>query len=1020
MTSFLMLRHRRIIVIAFLLAAVATLFLPEASQAAAILAEDDPTEGSWTSPSESQFADDYLPVFRWSDASADMHTRVGGGDQMDNIRAMSKSKVAGSFIIAGNFFFTLVTGLTKIAIEFTPLDSAGKSVDEAFATLGDAIIDSPILGIIIVICLVAGLTVAVRQTHGKPIVKTLAKPLILIAIFSVMVSGATASTDSKPGSFSPWWVGNTVNDIVTEVATLPTESLQKTDLGFKLELNSEAGGPDDPLACEAYLSNLKDEYKEGSGDDSKMSRSIAVSLSNMWEATALDSYIDVQFGRQSIEGETENIYGDRVFCRMLDQRSSKSADDQVALMDDVEIQDTDQARKSGAFAKYGVDETDVSMMYWAACRFEDGAFTVDDNWAKASGGKAKELGDGSSKYSCSKWWDNPPNSINPNSESEAQGTDGPLNFAGDRGEVNEKLDGTPVSIHNFVYATQGWEATDASINAIVYMFSSLCIAFAFGVLALIIFGSKIGMIVMLLLLGIAIIADAIPTSGGGKIKKYAMSYLGMAFLAFGVQLIYAVVVFLTSVIAGAGEDFIGTGMMRNVWLGLSAVISFILLHLFITKWMKAPSPFTPSGAGALMAGAAGGKLLTSGLGALGNMRNKSKGGNGGGGTGVGGGSGKSSAVDTDGQKNTGTTDKMDPSLGDAGASGGATSGTSDGANPVGGEEGAPAVVGAGGSAGGGDGQAVGGNADGAPAIGAESDGEDGKPEVTAGAGGGSAAGVEGENADGAPAIAADEEGQGASGLGAQGAAGAAGGAIAGAGAGAGGGSGAQALDGAGKKREGKHQRKAQALDQKVKDNKDRHMVMANNGAGPDASLGQKIGHKAKVLGSSAKNLGANSALRARAGVERQGGVMATGAKGAGHGAKGVGQGAKQGAKGLGHAARWTARNSGKAGKIAAVAGGAAIAAPVILPAGAAAAAVMTVGGAVGGAAALKGGFNVGKAGVKGTARGAGAGYKGAKSAVAKGGSSGYQKIQQVAKDRWPNRQSGTGESVFGTRKRRRH
>lgn len=153
-------------------------------------------------PSESQFADDYLPVFRWADASTDMHTRVGGGDQMDNIRAMSKSEVAGSFITAGNFFFTLVTGLTKIAIEFTPLDSAGKSVDEAFAKLGEAIIDSPILGLIIVICLIVGLVVAVRQTHGKPIVKTLAKPLILIAIFSVMVSGATASTDSKPGSFS--------------------------------------------------------------------------------------------------------------------------------------------------------------------------------------------------------------------------------------------------------------------------------------------------------------------------------------------------------------------------------------------------------------------------------------------------------------------------------------------------------------------------------------------------------------------------------------------------------------------------------------------------------------------------------------------------------------------------------------------------------------------------------------------------------------------------------------------------
>lgn len=1005
MTSLLTLRRRRIIVIAFLLAAVATLFMPEASQAATILAEDgDKGDG---------FEDDYLPVFRWAEASADMHTRVGGGDQMDNIKAMGKSKVASSFIIAGNFFFSLVTGLTRIAIEFTPLDSAGKSVDKGFGDLGEAILGSPLLAVLLVACLLMGLFIAVRQTHGRPIVKTVAKPLILISIFSVLVGGATASTDTEPGSFSPWWIGNTVNDIVTEIASSPTEALQDTDLGFKLELNDYAGGSEDPLACEPYLEAMKKKYREGSGG-SKMSRSIAVSLSNMWEATALDSYIDVQFGRQAVgeKGDGGNVYGDRVFCRMLEQNSAQPAEDQIALMDDIEMQDTDEAKESGAFSKHGVDETDVSMMYWAACRWDGSKFVADEKWGEVGGGNAKKgLEGGDSPYSCSKWWDYPPDTIDPDSESKAVGEDeSPLNFTGTRSEVGKKLNGVTGGIAPFVRATQGWDSTDSAINSIIYMISALCIAFAFGILALIILGSKFGMIVMLMLLGIAIIADAIPTSGPSKIKKYALSYLGMAFLAFGIQLVYALVVLLTSIIANAGQDFMGDGMMRNVWLGLSAVLSFVLLHLFITKWLKAPSPFTPSGVSAWMAGAAGGQVLRSGISGLNGLRKKAGGGNALGGGG-GGGSG-SGSVDENGQKDTGTTDKMDPALGGSGASGGPSEGTSDGADPVEGEEGAPAVVGAGGSAGGGDGQAVGGNADGAPAIGGESDGEDGKPEVAAGAGGGSAAGVEGENADGAPAIAADEEGQGA-----QGAAGAAGGAIAGAGAGAGGGSGAQALDSAGKKRGDKHQRKAQALDQKIKDNKARHMVMANNGAGPDASLGQKIGHKAKVLGSSAKNLGANSALRARAGAERQGGIMATGAKGAGYGAKGLGQGAKHGVKGLGHAARWTARNSGKAGKIAAVAGGAAIAAPVILPAGAAAAAVMTVGGAVGGAAALKGGFNVSKAGVKGTARGVGAGYRGAKSVVAKGGSAGYQKIQQVANDRWSNRQSGTGESIFGTRRR---
>src|SRR5699024_10487919 len=137
MTSFLVLRRRRIVVIAFLLSAVAVLFFPEASQAAMILAEDGDDGGG-----SDGFNDDYLPIFRWADASTDMHTRVGGGDWSDSVKSMGKDKVAGSFMTAGNFFFTLATGLTRIAIEFTPLDSAGKSVDDGFGTLGEAIRDS--------------------------------------------------------------------------------------------------------------------------------------------------------------------------------------------------------------------------------------------------------------------------------------------------------------------------------------------------------------------------------------------------------------------------------------------------------------------------------------------------------------------------------------------------------------------------------------------------------------------------------------------------------------------------------------------------------------------------------------------------------------------------------------------------------------------------------------------------------------------------------------------------------------
>lgn len=977
MTAFFLAHRRRALFGAFLLAFVAMLFAPEAAYAATVVAAD--AEG---------FQDEKLPIFRWSEASSQMHVRVGGSDFMDTVNAMSKEKVSGSFMMLGNFFFTLATGLTRISIEFDALDGAGQEVDRAFGTLGQAILDSPIIVIVIVAVFCVGIWVASRQSHGRPLMSVLLKPIILVGVFAVLVGGATATGDSdEPAPMSPWWFGNTVNSVVTAAATSPATALQETDLGFKLQLSEHAGGPEDALSCEYYLDSLKSGYKTDTGDAAeKMSRSLALSLSNMWEATALDAYIDAQFGKQATS-EGGNTHGDRVFCRMLEQNSAVKADDQVALMDGIEMQDTEAAQQSSAFAKHGSAEVDVATMYWAACEWDGTKFTVNDHWAKASEGEAEDLGDGSSKYSCSKWWDHPPSTIENDSEFQGSETDGPLNFVGDRSEVGEKLSGTTGGVASFVRATQGWESTDSVITSIVYSVSAICVSIAFGALALVVLGAKIGMIAMLMLLGIAIIFDMLPTSSGGKLKKYLMSYLGMAFLAFGVQLIFAVIVLLTSVIANAGSSFTGDGFMRNIWLGLAPIIAFVLMHMFITKWLKAPSPFTPSGAMSWAKGAAGGALVSKGLGALNDAR-KNVGGGGGGNSGgdnpldsrSGAGTGGAVSRNADGSANTGTKDEMGP------AGSGAAGALGDG-NPMSESQKASGALGDGQTAGDEDGQALG--ADGQPLDG-----------MDAGAGSGEALEGEGQSAEGEALEGAGAEGGKPDVAGSAGAEGALGGKD-GKGASAAGalGGGAAAAGGAAMsrfdqlraaeqaKKDGKQVERnaaADGIDGLRKRNREQHQALAASGPGKGAGLGKKIGHKAKMLGSSAKTLGKNSALGARAKAERAGGLRAV----AGRGVMGAAKAAGRGAAG---AAKWTAKNSGKAGMIAGGAAVAAAAAPVLLPASGAAALVMGVGGITAGVAGSKAGFNLSKAGVRDGFKGAKKGVRAA-GGVSKKGVGGLRKI----------------------------
>lgn len=879
---------RRVLFPLVLLAAVlATIAIPGVAHAAMVVAADEPTKGGWTKVGDgSGFQDVYLPVARWSDAASLMHTRTSGSDFNVTLSSMSKSQISGNLMLFGNFCYTLMVKIVEMSIYFDALETAGKNVDEAFATVGEAIGNSPIFTFVIVIAVTSALVIGARRRSGKPVARMLFKPVLLAAVFALLVAGASASTEKSPGKLGPWWTATMINNVVTALATGPATALQETDLGFGKTYSPRF--EDDPMSCKLYMDTMADSYvTEGESKAATMSRSMALSLSNMWEATAVEAYSQAQFGGSE--------YADKTFCRLLDLNSPTpevlSTSKEITESVTGETQDG-----SSSINGYNTVTDDISVLYWAACTWDGEKFGVDEDWAKMGkdGAVGEVLPKGDQGASCSKWWDEKPASAIEGGGFKNDDDDknkNPLNIAAsDMKDFYERTEGASGDIQNFISTFQGWTSTSSVIPAATFAFSSFLISCAFGILGLLVFGAKIGMVAMLLLLGLAIIMDMFPVAES-KLKKYGMSYMGMALLAFGVQFVFSILVMLSSIIANAGAEFVGSNTIaRSVWLGLAPIIAFVLLHMFITKWLKAPSPFSPSGAMAMMKGAAGGQLLGAGMSSLNRHRrnaDRPDGSDGEVGAGAAAGGGVGGQRDETGQIDSGTTDKMNGRGGKPGS--GTEDGTSpsiaaggadaEGAEGVNAEADPDAAIGGGGSA---DGEAE--------ALGSEGDGDsEGDPQIGSGDSEGKALDSEGEgSATGGEIVPPSGQGSGPSGMGTAGAAAA--GAVGAAQSG-----GKRSYD---EIKDEKKQKRQDALDKRDSrlQGRQRARTMAHNAkyaGGPEAgaSLGAKAKHGMKRFASKTREVGSNSMLGARRKAVNAGGYRAVAGKAAlGTGRAGLGVG----------------------------------------------------------------------------------------------------------------------------------
>jgi len=132
----------------------------------------------------------------------------------------------------------------------------------------------------------------------------------------------------------------------------------------------------------------------------------------------------------------------------------------------------------------------------------------------------------------------------------------------------------------------------------------------FGLISGAIIVAKVAALVMMLATFIALLVSLLGEGkAGSSIGKFFGQYVGMSLFVFGIQLIFAFLTLITSMMVKAGNDMFGPGsIISMIWTGFSPVVAVIVLHMIFTKFLKVPSPFSLTGAQQWGAAASGGAM----------------------------------------------------------------------------------------------------------------------------------------------------------------------------------------------------------------------------------------------------------------------------------------------------------------------------------------------------------------------------------------------------------------------------
>lgn len=545
---------------------------------------------------------DLLPVNRWGDATGRLHGRLGDQPWEDMAEKIQRNGTYPVLISMGNAMWSGATSMTSAAIRMDILDAAGATADHAAAALGSSLMSSGIVALLAVIAIVVPAWRAARG-QGQAPWGAFFKTAAIVGLFAAMLAGAQASTTTADGHFEPgrmspgWWV-KTVDEVVAAAASAPAAALMVQDTGAGFAYDESAGGP---LSCQEYVAELKETYSS-TNPITRMESSIPLVMSGMWEATGLRVWATSQFG-------ANNPYGDFAYCRLLEQYSGTSVAEQRSTT--FRASEDETVRRSNLYSLAWQTSTnnqeDRTMIAWAQCRPDgSGGWKLAPGWEKITGDNKSP---DEAREDCEKWWTTPA-AFNDEHGSAFDDADSAFDFSGT--DVIRRDAGDSSQAQDFLLTLQGrtgFGVTTSLAMVYSYVFSSLIMMVVFGIIALGIIIAKVAAIVMMIAVFFAMLLSLWPGGGKGSVGKYLGQYVGMSLFVFGMQLIFAFLTLLTSMMVQAGAEMFGDGsLISMIWTGFAPVISVVLIHMVFTKFLKLPSPFSMTGAQQWGSAAAGGAV----------------------------------------------------------------------------------------------------------------------------------------------------------------------------------------------------------------------------------------------------------------------------------------------------------------------------------------------------------------------------------------------------------------------------
>ncbi|MFS0884970.1 hypothetical protein [Aeromicrobium sp. 179-A 4D2 NHS] len=554
---------------------------------------------------------DYLPVFRWSSETSNMHTRYSKLDLSGYMGGFTDRAVTNITFGLGNASWNATTSVVTLANRACPIDAVGGMVDKYAGKLGKAVIDS---GIVVVFVVAAIIGVAWRgyRSGGQFRFSTLVPKIMILGVLLIMINGAAQSTGGgingsnkqyTPGLGSPGWIATTIDEVVSTLAQAPVAVMMEEDTfaigGLSAGTDNSKtknAGSDYSTSCRYYVRALHDLYKERNKKAFVDVTGTSRALSSMWEQSGLRAWRQVQFGDKSNAGN-------RMYCYALESKKDievagpASAPTKVGTMAEVMAKAKMglPSEEAPVFARTSDVKTfDMQMVALAQCRVTNGNVAKPNvdlyQLAKKDTDKPRIT-----DADCAK-------AFKPG-EKMPEVFDWPPRVGGGFGGIvkGKGLDGDD-TVSKYAISTGGQKdflnslhggggGAGSMLTGIFYMVSSVFVLISFGVLSAAILLAKMAALIFLFMFIFVAVGNLLPNSDPGKFPRLFKQYAGVSFFIFGFQLIMAMLAFLTKILVDMGTETIGNEQMEMLWVGMAPALALLAMHLGFKK-MGVPSPLS--------------------------------------------------------------------------------------------------------------------------------------------------------------------------------------------------------------------------------------------------------------------------------------------------------------------------------------------------------------------------------------------------------------------------------------------